>query len=97
MKDDFAWKRCNLVFAYIVAYVVAVSQWPNQHIPNSGRGSGHGAAQKKYIRIPPSTARSSSLLSSWFVTSDQRDVTRVEKFKSLFASANLSLGKFCSL
>lgn len=73
-------------FAHVVA-----SQWP---LPNSGRGRGRGAAQKKYTRIPPSTARSSSLLSSWLVSTDQRDVTKVEKFKSLFASPNLSLGEF---
>jgi len=74
---------------------LAASSWQNQQFANSGRVVGRGAAQKKYTRIPPSTARSSSLLSSWFVSTDQRDVTKVEKLRSLFASPNLSLGKFC--
>jgi len=82
--------------AHFIAHVAA-SPWRNQPLPNLTRGGGRGAAQKKYTRIPPSTARSSSLLSSWLVSTHQRDVTKVEKFKSLFASPNLSLGEFCLL
>ena len=76
---------------------VAAPQWQNRHLSNSVRGGGRGAAQKKYTRIPPSTARSSSLLSSWLMSTDQRDIAKVDKFKSLFAGSNLSLGEFCLL
>ena len=86
------WKTCVMIIYFIA--LLASSKWQHHHLPNSGRAGGRGSAQKKYTRIPPSTARSSSLLSSWLVSADQRDVTKVEKFKSLFLRPNLSLGEF---
>jgi len=81
------------LYLLTVYFVFTASPWRSV---NFGRGGDRGAAQKKYTRIPPSTARSSSLLSSWLVSADQRDITKVLKFKSLFASLNLTLGKFFS-